>query len=142
MRCSRAVELYDIVRCPTSTKASRGGKQMHNMLHIIEYPSQLSTTRQPIHCQPQRCRAEKEGGLGILDIKTEGGISQIKEFRHALYGDSEPGKLMMYSLKYSQMESGLGFHLLEDPKVLSRGLLRPGSCRCARFSSTTTLPSL
>ena len=57
------------------------------------------------------------GGLGILDIKTEGGLSQIKEFRHALYGDSEPGKLMMYSLKYSQMESGLGFHLLEDPTV-------------------------
>jgi hypothetical protein len=25
---------------------------------------------------------------------------------------------MMYSLKYSQMESGLGFHLLEDPKLL------------------------
>ena len=57
------------------------------------------------------------GGLGILDIKTEGGISQIKEFRHAIYGDSEPGKLMMYSLKYSQMESGLGLHLLDDPNV-------------------------
>ena len=57
------------------------------------------------------------GGLGILDIKTEGGLSQIKEFLHALYGDSEPGKLMMYSLKYSQMESGLGFNLLEDLKV-------------------------
>jgi hypothetical protein len=56
------------------------------------------------------------GGLGILDIKTEGGLSQIKEFRHAIYGDSEPGKLMI-SLKYSQMESGLGFHLLEDPNV-------------------------
>ena len=39
------------------------------------------------------------GGLGILDIETEGGLSHIKEFRHALYGDSEPGKLMMYSLK-------------------------------------------
>ena len=57
------------------------------------------------------------GGLGILDLKTEGGLSQIKEFCHALYGDSEPGKLVMYSLKYSQMESGLGFHLLEDPTV-------------------------
>ena len=59
------------------------------------------------------------GGLGILDIKTESGLSQIKEFRHALYGDFEPGKLMMYSLKYSQMESGLGFHLLKDPKVFN-----------------------
>ena len=39
------------------------------------------------------------GSLSILDIQTEGGLSQIKEFRHALYGDSEPGKLMMYSLK-------------------------------------------
>jgi hypothetical protein len=57
------------------------------------------------------------GGLGILDIKTEGGLSQIKELRHALYGDSEPNKLMMYSLKYSQIESGLGFHLLEDPTL-------------------------
>jgi hypothetical protein len=60
---------------------------------------------------------QARGGLGILDIKTEGDFSQIKEFRHAIYGDSEPGKLMMYSLKYSQMESGLGLHLLEDPYV-------------------------
>ena len=56
-------------------------------------------------------------GLGILDIETEGGLSQIKEFRHAIYGESEPGKLMLCSLKYSQMESGLGLHLLEDPHV-------------------------
>ena len=41
------------------------------------------------------------GGFGILDINTEGGLSQLQEFRCALYGDSEPGKLMMYSLKYS-----------------------------------------
>jgi hypothetical protein len=48
---------------------------------------------------------------------TEGGLSQIKELCHALYRNSEPGKLMMYSLKYSQIESGLRFHLLEDPTV-------------------------
>ena len=47
----------------------------------------------------------------------QGGLSQIKEFHHVLYGNSGPGKLMMYSLKYSQMESGLGLHLLEDPTV-------------------------
>ena len=69
------------------------------------------------HCFPHRIthRPQAWGGLGILDIKTEGGLSQMKEFHHALYGDSEPGKLMMYSLKYSQMESGLGLHLLQDP---------------------------
>jgi hypothetical protein len=81
------------------------------------------------------------GGLGILDIKTEGGLSRIKGFRHAICGDSEPGKLMMYSLKYSQMESGLGSHLWRVPTFLSCGLLRPGSCRCVSSSIYTTLPS-
>jgi hypothetical protein len=33
---------------------------------------------------------------------------------------------MMYSLKYPQMESGLGLHLLEDPTVFICGLLRLG----------------
>jgi len=57
------------------------------------------------------------GGLGILDIKTEGGLSQLKEFRRAIYRDSEPGTRMISSLKYSQIESGLALHLMEDPKL-------------------------
>ena len=36
----------------------------------------------------------------------------------------------------------LGFHLLEDPKVFSRGSLRPGSCHCVSFSTLTILLSL
>jgi hypothetical protein len=35
-------------------------------------------------------RPQAWGGLGILDINTEGGLSQIKELWHALCGDSEP----------------------------------------------------
>jgi hypothetical protein len=30
------------------------------------------------------------GGLSILDIKTEGGLSQLKESRHAIYGYPNP----------------------------------------------------
>ena len=38
------------------------------------------------------------GGLALIDLRTEVGISQIKYMRNAVYSDTEPGKLITMSL--------------------------------------------
>jgi hypothetical protein len=57
------------------------------------------------------------GGLNILDLRTELGISNLKFLRTAIYTGSEAGKLLIMSLKYSQIEAGVPFNLLEQPNV-------------------------
>ena len=57
------------------------------------------------------------GGLDLLDLRTEVGISQLKYMRDAIYTDSEPGKLITMNLKYSQLESGIAKPLLEHPEI-------------------------
>jgi hypothetical protein len=55
------------------------------------------------------------GGLGLTDLRTEGGIEMIRFFRHAVYKDSSVGQLLRLSLQASQLESGLPNPLLENP---------------------------
>ena len=55
------------------------------------------------------------GGLGLMDLRTEVGIEMIKYFRHEVYGNTEVGKLFLIQLQASQIESGLGTPLLEEP---------------------------
>ena len=57
------------------------------------------------------------GGLALLDLRTELGISTIKYMRDAIYKESETGKLMIMNAKYSQIESGLAEPLLENPGI-------------------------
>jgi ribonuclease HI len=57
------------------------------------------------------------GGLNLVDLRTEVGISQIRFFRHAIYSGSEAGKLLLISLKYTQIEAGIAEPLLEQPEV-------------------------
>jgi hypothetical protein len=57
------------------------------------------------------------GGLNLVDLRTENGISQIRFLRHAIYAGSEAGKLILISLKYSQIEAGIEESLLEHPDV-------------------------
>ena len=58
------------------------------------------------------------GGLDLLDLRTEAGISQLKYMRDAIYTDSESGKLITMNLKYSQMvEAGINEPLLEHPHI-------------------------
>jgi hypothetical protein len=57
------------------------------------------------------------GGLGLMDLRTEGGIEMIKYFRHEVYGNTEVGKLLLLQLQASQLESGIPTPLLEDPSV-------------------------
>jgi hypothetical protein len=58
------------------------------------------------------------GGIGLIDLRTEGGIEMIKFFRHAVYSDSQVGRLLLLQLQASQLESGLPNLLLEEPKLL------------------------
>lgn len=55
------------------------------------------------------------GGLNIIDLRTELGISNLKLLRTAIYTDSEVGKLLVMSLKYTQLEAGISSNLLEQP---------------------------
>jgi hypothetical protein len=53
----------------------------------------------------------------MTDLRTELGISTLKFFRQAIYTGSETGKLLLMSLKYSQIEAGISEHLLERPDI-------------------------
>jgi ribonuclease HI len=57
------------------------------------------------------------GGLNIIDLRTELGICNLKFLRNAIYTGSEAGKLLIMSLKYSQLEAGVPFALLEKPHI-------------------------
>ena len=57
------------------------------------------------------------GGINVIDLRTELGISTLKFFRQAIYSGSEAGKLLLISLKYSQIEGGIPEHLLERPDI-------------------------
>jgi hypothetical protein len=57
------------------------------------------------------------GGLGLYDVRTEMGIAQLKIIRNAIYNNSEVGKLIIISIKYSQIEAGIKEHILEHPSI-------------------------
>ena len=57
------------------------------------------------------------GGLNLLDLRTELGISQIRLLRQAIYSDSEAGKLLLVSIKYTQIEAGIPDPILERPDI-------------------------
>jgi hypothetical protein len=57
------------------------------------------------------------GGLGLFDLRTELGIAQIKFLRDAILTGKEAGKLILYSLQYSQREAGIVAPLLERPDI-------------------------
>jgi hypothetical protein len=57
------------------------------------------------------------GGLALIDLHTELGISQLKYLRDSIISDSESGKLIIMSLKYSQIEVGVAEPLLEHPSI-------------------------
>ena len=57
------------------------------------------------------------GGLDLLDLRTEMGISSLKLLRDSIFSMSETGKMILINLHYSQVESGLGTPLLEVPSI-------------------------
>lgn len=64
------------------------------------------------------------GGLGIHDLRTEMGIAQLKIMRNAIYAGTEVGKMMLLSIKYSQIEAGVPENILEYPHM-SIGYMTP-----------------
>jgi hypothetical protein len=62
-------------------------------------------------------RPTEMGGLALIDLRTEVGISQLKYMRDAIYSDSKAGKVIIMSLKYSQIEAGIAEPLLEHPHI-------------------------
>ena len=57
------------------------------------------------------------GGLALIDLRTELGISNIKYTQNAIHSNSESGKLMLLNIKYSQIEAGIQEPLLEHPSI-------------------------
>jgi Reverse transcriptase (RNA-dependent DNA polymerase) len=53
------------------------------------------------------------GGLNLIDLRTELGICNLKFLRTAIYTGSEAGKLIIMSLKYTQLEAGVSYNLLQ-----------------------------
>jgi hypothetical protein len=56
-------------------------------------------------------------GSIIIDLRTELGICNLRFLRNAVYTGSEAGKLILMSLKYSQIEAGVSLNLLEHTSV-------------------------
>jgi hypothetical protein len=57
------------------------------------------------------------GGLDLLDLRTELGITNLKFMRDSIYRNSAAGTLIILNAKYSQIESGLSEPLLEHPSL-------------------------
>jgi hypothetical protein len=57
------------------------------------------------------------GGLNIIDLCTKLGICNLKFLRNAIYTGSRAGKLLLMSLKYTQLEAGVPFAILEKPHI-------------------------
>jgi hypothetical protein len=71
---------------------------MSVMLQRLGFSSKLPTAIR--HGPPEL------GGLGLMDLRTELGIAQIKLLRDAIISGKEVGRLALLSLQYSQREAG------------------------------------
>ena len=56
-------------------------------------------------------------GVNLPDLRTELAISNLKFLRQAIYNGTEAGKLILLSIKYTQLEAGIPFHILERPDI-------------------------
>lgn len=57
------------------------------------------------------------GGLDLLDLRTEAGISAVKLLCDSIFAMSETGKMILINLYYSQLEAGIGKPLLSAPAI-------------------------
>ena len=80
-----------------------------SMLQKLGYSSKLPTA---IRHGPREL-----GGLDLLDLRTELGISNLKYMRDAVYKGTKAGKLILLNAKYSQIEAGVSEALLEFPHL-------------------------
>ena len=56
-------------------------------------------------------------GLGLLDLSVEQGVRQICHFLDHIFAEDSIGNMILIKLRYLQLESGSGSHLLADPSI-------------------------
>ncbi len=61
------------------------------------------------------------------DLRTKIGIAQLKLLRNAVVANTEVGKMILISLKYTQIESGIlqRSHLKEHPGIFLPAYITP-----------------
>jgi hypothetical protein len=79
------------------------------------------------------------GGLNLMDLRTEVGISNIRFLRNAVYTDSEAGRLILLSLKFTQLESGLSEDLMASPCLPIPYVTKTWLMSVRRFAATHSI---
>ena len=99
-----------------ASSSCRGGVWSDVQRDLVETALQKmgasKTTPYPIRHGPPEL-----GGLNIPDLRTETGIARIKFLRSAIYGDSEAGRLLLLSIKSTQLEAGIEDNILSHPHI-------------------------
>jgi hypothetical protein len=54
-------------------------------------------------------------GMALLDMSVEQGVHGVQHFTDHLFSRDSMGNLILIALRSLQVESGCGFHLLENP---------------------------
>ena len=75
------------------------------------------------------------GGLGLVDLRTEGGIEMLKYFRHTIYSGTEVGDMLLMHVQTSQLESDQPISLLTDPTIYIPYLTAPWVMSLRKFMS-------
>ena len=75
------------------------------------------------------------GGLGLVDLRTEGGIEMLKYFWHTIYSGTEVGDMLLMHVQTSQLESDQQISLLTDPTIYIPYLTAPWVMSLRQFMS-------
>lgn len=54
-------------------------------------------------------------GMALMDMSIEQGLWQVQHFTDHLFSCNSDGNMILIALRSLQLESGCGFHLLENP---------------------------
>jgi hypothetical protein len=77
-------------------------------------------------------------GHNIADLGTESGVYLLKALRDSVFSNTEHGRMMITSIKTSQLESGLNLPLLLNPVTLVSYLTSTWITTIRQYPSTTT----
>jgi hypothetical protein len=56
-------------------------------------------------------------GMALLDLSVDQGVCQIQHFTNHVFAKDSINNLILITLCCPQLESGCGFHLLEEPSM-------------------------
>jgi hypothetical protein len=150
-------------RCLSTSKIT--GSDLHIFLRSIYSPSMLYSLPALAVCEDQLHNVQSKllatvlnklgasrttptsirhgphemGGLNLPDLRTEVGIANIRFLRNAIYGNTEAGKLLLLSLKLSQLEAGINEDLLSHPTIPLPYITNTWITSVRRFSGNHSL---